>query len=117
MNEFIANLFLTRELAHRYHLSTKSYSEHKALCHFYSELEDQIDSLTEMWQGKEGIIDIPVLTAKKGDNALNFLVARLKYVEDNRYEAASKDDTPIQNLIDGIVENFLSTIYKVENLK
>ena len=117
MNEFIANLFLTRELAHRYHLSTKSYSEHKALGHFYSELEDQIDSLTEMWQGKEGIIDIPVLTAKKGDNALNFLVARLKYVENNRYEVTSKDDTPIQNLIDGIVENFLSTIYKVENLK
>ena len=117
MNEFIANLFLTRELAHRYHLSTKSYSEHKALGHFYSELEDQIDGLTEMWQGKAGIIDIPVLTAKKGDNALNFLVARLKYVEENRYKAAAKDDTPIQNLIDGIVENFLSTIYKVENLK
>ena len=117
MNEFIANLFLTRELAHRYHLSTKSFAQHMALGSFYEELEDQIDSLTEMWQGKEGIIDIPVLTAKKGDNALNFLVARLKYVEDNRYKAAAKDDTPIQNLIDGIVENFLSTIYKVENLK
>lgn len=117
MNEFIATLFLTRELAHRYHLSTKSFAQHMALGSFYEELEDQIDGLTEMWQGKEGIIDIPVLTAKKGNDALAFLVSKLKYVEDNRYQVASKDDTAIQNLIDGIVENFLSTIYKVENLK
>ena len=51
MNEFIAKLFLTRELAHRYHLSTKSYSQHKALQNFYEDLLDLIDDLAEMTQG------------------------------------------------------------------
>lgn len=118
MNEFIATLFLTRELAHRYHLSTKSYAQHMALGAFYEELEDQTDSLAEMWQGKMGIIDIPIMTEKKkGNDAIYCLVEKLKYIENNRYKVASKDDTPIQNLIDGIVENFLSTLYKLENLK
>lgn len=118
MNEFIATLFLTRELAHRYHLNTKSYSQHKALGHFYEELEDQIDALTEMWQGKVGIIDIPIMSEKvKKEEPVYCLAEKLAYVEKNRYKVASKDDTPIQNHIDTIVENFLSTIYKLENLK
>ena len=138
MNEFIATLFLTRELAHRYHLNTKSYSQHKALGHFYEELEDQIDALTEMWQGKVGIIDIPIMSEKVKKEVNTLILSDLRFKnkrekfntiwdklksnqeylgEFNAYKVASKDDTPIQNHIDTIVENFLSTIYKLENLK
>jgi hypothetical protein len=46
MGEFIAQLFLTRELAHRYHLSTKSYAQHKALGNFYEDLLDLTDDLS-----------------------------------------------------------------------
>lgn len=118
MGEFLATLFLTRELAHRYHLNTKSYAQHVALGAFYEELLEQIDGLTEAWQGKVGIIDIPIMNAKvKKEEPVYCLIEKLSYVENTRYKAAPKDDTAIQNLIDEIVENFLSTIYKLENLK
>ena len=117
MNEFIATLFLTRELAHRYHLSTKSYSQHKALQNFYEDILDLTDDLAEMVQGTHGLLDIPILTEKKYKEPLYCIADKLKYVEDNRYKAFSKNDTALQNKIDEIVETFLRTIYKLENLK
>ena len=118
MNEFIATLFLTRELAHRYHLSTKSYSQHKALQNFYEDLLDLIDDLVEMTQGAHGLLDIPILTEKSGyKEPLYCIVEKLKYVETNRYKAYSKEDTALQNKIDEIVAVFLTAIYKLENLK
>jgi len=118
MNEFIATLFLTRELAHRYHLSTKSYSQHKALQNFYDDLLDLTDDLAEITQGAHGILNIPILTEKSGYKEPLYCIAeKLKYVETNRYKAFSKDDTALQNKIDEIVETFLRTIYKLENLK
>ena len=118
MNEFIATLFLARELAHRYHLSTKSYSQHKALQNFYEDLLDLIDDLAEMTQGAHGMLDIPVLTEKQSyKEPLYCIVDKLKYVETNRYKAYSQKDTALQNKIDEIVEVFLRTIYKLENLK
>ena len=118
MNEFIATLFLTRELAHRYHLSTKSYSQHKALQNFYEDLLDLTDDLAEMTQGAHGLLNIPILTEKSGYKEPLYCIAdKLKYVENNRYKAYSKEDTALQNKIDEIVETFLRTIYKLENLK
>jgi hypothetical protein len=118
MNEFIATLFLTRELAHRYHLSTKSYSQHKALQNFYDDLLDLTDDLAEITQGAHGILNIPILTEKSGYKEPLYCIAdKLKYVETNRYKAYSKEDTALQNKIDEIVAVFLTAIYKLENLK
>ena len=118
MNEFIATLFLARELAHRYHLSTKSYSQHKALEHFYEHILDLTDDLAEMAQGAHGMLDIPILTEKKQYKEPLYCIAdKLQYIEANRYKAFSQKDTALQNKIDEIVETFLRTIYKLENLK
>ena len=118
MNEFIATLFLARELAHRYHLSTKSYSQHKALQNFYEDLLDLIDDLTEMTQGAHGLLEIPILTEKKSyKEALYCIADKLQYIENNRYKSYRQKDTAIQNKIDEIVAVFLRTIYKLENLK
>lgn len=118
MNEFLAKLFLARELAHRYHLSTKSYAQHKALQGFYENILDLTDDLAELVQGTHGIIDIPILTEKLSyKEALYCIADKLQYVENNRYKAFTKNDTAIQNKIDEIVAVFLRTIYKLENLK
>ena len=118
MNEFIATLFLARELAHRYHLSTKSYSQHKALQNFYEDLLDLTDDLAEITQGAHGLLDIPILTEKKSYKEPLYCIAdKLQYVETNRYKAYSKEDTALQNKIDEIVAVFLTAIYKLENLK
>jgi hypothetical protein len=118
MNEFIATLFLTRELAHRYHLATKSYSQHKALQKFYEDILDLTDDLAEMTQGAHGMLDIPILTEKKSYKEPLYCIAdKLQYVENNRYKAYKKEETALQNKIDEIVETFLRVIYKLENLK
>ena len=118
MNEFIATLFLAREAAHRYHLSTKSYAQHKALQNFYEDILDLTDDLAELSQGAYGILDIPILTEKKQYKEPLYCIAdKLKYVENNRYKAYSQKETALQNKIDEIVAVFLRTIYKLENLK
>ena len=114
----IAILFLSREIAHRDHLKTTSYAQHKALNEFYDEIVDLADDLTEMYQGRHGIVDkIPMITAEPTDNPANDLQKQLDAVEKIRYTAVDKADTAIQNKIDEIVGLFLSTLYKLRNLK
>lgn len=114
----IAILFLSREIAHRDHLKTTSYAQHKALGHFYEDLIDLIDALVEMYQGRNGIIEkIPMLTADPSTNPANDLQKQLDAVEKIRYTAVERTDTAIQNKIDEIVGLYLSTLYKLRNLK
>lgn len=114
----IAILFLSREIAHRDHLKTHSFSEHMALNTFYNEIIELADDLTEMYQGRHGIIEsIPMLKSTPTDNPANDLQEQLDAVEKIRYTAVEKTDTAIQNKIDEIVGLFLSTLYKLRNLK
>jgi hypothetical protein len=50
------------------------------------------------------------------EGVIEFLQDQLKEIEDCRYEVADKTDTPLQNLIDGIIELYLSTLYKLRFL-
>jgi len=114
----IAILFLSREIAHRDHLKTHSYAQHMALNTFYDEIVELADDLTEMYQGRHGIIEkIPMLNAEPTDNPANDLQKQLDTIEKIRYTAVDKADTAIQNKIDEIVGLFLSTLYKLRNLK
>jgi CO dehydrogenase/acetyl-CoA synthase gamma subunit (corrinoid Fe-S protein) len=114
----IAILFLSREIAHRDHLKTTSFSQHMALGSFYDEIVDLADSLTEMYQGRHGIIDkIPMLVAEPSTDPANDLQKQLDAIEKIRYTAVEKTDTAIQNKIDEIVGLYLSTLYKLRNLK
>ena len=47
---------------------------------------------------------------------VEFLENQLEEIEKCRYEVCEKTDTPLQNLIDGIVELYLSTLYKLRFL-
>jgi hypothetical protein len=119
IDQFIGTLFLARDVAHREHLRTKSYAQHMALGSFYNDIADLMDSLTEAYQGRYGIIpEIPILTeSKKYKEALYCLAEKLDYIEKNRYKAIPKEDSALQNIVDEIVGLFLSLIYKLENLK
>lgn len=116
--KLIAVLFLSRDVAHREHLRTKSYAQHKALNEFYDEIVDLADDLAEMYQGRNGIIDnIPLLKENSSAGApADKLAEHLAFVEKSRYSAVSKDDTALQNKIDEIVGLYLSTLYKLRNL-
>lgn len=118
IGRLIALLFLGRELAHREHLRTKSFSQHSALGSFYDEIVGIADSIAEAYQGRHGIIDsIPMLTETSGGDIISILEKQLAAIEKLRYTAVGKDETAIQNLIDEAVALYLSTLYKLKNLK
>jgi len=115
--DLIGHLFLARDVTHSVHLNTRSYAKHKALGGFYEKVIDLADDLAEAYQGRHGLIGpITLHSAKKTNNVVEFLEDSLKEVESMRYKVCDKEDTAIQNIIDGIVDLYLSTLYKLKFL-
>ena len=115
--KFVGMLFLARDVTHSVHLNTRSYAKHKALQKFYENIIDRADTFAEAYQGRYGLIGpIALMSAKKTANVIEFLENQLAEIEDMRYEVCSKDDTPLQNLIDSVIELYLSTLYKLKFL-
>lgn len=116
-NDFIGMLFLARDVAHSVHLNTRSFSKHMALNGFYDEIIELADGFAEAYQGRYGLIGpISLMSAKKTGNIIEFLENQLEEIEAGRYDVCKKEDTPLQNLIDGIIELYLSTLYKLRFL-
>jgi hypothetical protein len=116
-DKFIGMLFLARDVTHSVHLNTRSYAKHKALRKFYEGIIPLADSLAEAYQGRHGLIGpITLHSAKKTTNVVEFLQDQLSDIESMRYEVVDKTDTPLQNIIDEIVNLYLSTLYKLRFL-
>lgn len=114
---FVGTLFLARDVAHSVHLNTRSFAKHSALNEFYDSIVDLADKFAEAYQGRHGLIGpISLMSAKKNGNIIEFLEDSLKDVENMRYEVCEKSDTALQNIIDEIVGQYLSTLYKLKFL-
>lgn len=114
--EFMGVLFLARDVAHRAHLNTESYAQHMALGSFYDSIIELADKFAEAWMGrnKKKIGNIPFMKAPDSD-ILKQMEVMLEIVEESR--DFCKDDSALENIIDEIVGEFLSTIYKLKFLK
>ena len=120
IGRLVGTLFLAREYAHRAHLSVTgpgSFAKHSALGEFYTGIIDIADTITETYQGRHNIIEIPYLPMIEQDDPVKALEELLDDVEKIRYDAVDKKDTAIQNLIDEAVTTYLSVIYKLRNLE
>ena len=120
IGRLVGTMFLAREYAHRAHLRVTgpgSFAAHSALGEFYEAIIDNADSITEAYQGRHGIIEIPYLPMPKQEDYVAVLETLLDDIEKLRYDAVDKKDTAIQNLIDTAVETFLSALYKLKNLR
>ena len=116
--KYVALLFLGRDIAHRVHLKTRSYAEHKALNEFYEEIVGHADDFAEAYQGKYNeILDIPLLTNDKKGTIADVLEGQMKWIEDNRESICPRKETALHNIIDEAVGLYLSTIYKLRFLK
>ena len=116
-SDLIGALFLARDVAHSAHLNTRSFSKHSALNTFYDEVIDLADKFAEAYQGRHGLIGpIPLMAAKKASNVTEFLESSLLAIEKMRFDVCDKTDTPLQNIIDEIINLYLSTIYKLKFL-
>jgi hypothetical protein len=113
--DLMALLFLSRDVAHRVHLATRSYSKHKALDKFYHGIVDLADMFAETYQGCYGLMGaIPIKGSKASANITAFLEAQVKEIKEGRAEIS--DDSEIQNQIDEILALYHSTIYKLKYL-
>jgi len=120
IGRLVGTLFLAREYAHREHLRVTgpgSFAKHSALGEFYTAIIDIADTLTEAYQGRHDIIDIPYLDMPDGDDPVKVLGQLLDDVEKIRYDAIDKKDTALQNIVDEAVATFLSALYKLRKLK
>ena len=115
--DFVGTLFLARDVAHSVHLNTRRFAKHSALNEFYDEIVDLADKFAEAYQGRHGLIGpISLMSAKKTGNVIEFLEDSLADIEKMRYDVVDKSDTPLQNIIDEIVGQYLSTLYKLKFL-
>ena len=115
--DFVGLLFLARDVTHSVHLNTRSYSKHVALNAFYDGIIDHADAFAEAYQGRHGLMGpITLHSAKKTSNVIEFLQDSLDEIEKCRYEVADKSDSSLQQLIDNIIELYLTTLYKLRFL-
>ena len=116
IQQFLGLLFASRDYAHKAHLATESYSQHKALNKFYVNIIDLADDLAEGWMGRneQKIGEIPTINAPKGE-PLAVMKRLLEVVKDTRDFV--EGDTMLSNIMDEIEQLFTSTIYKLKFLK
>jgi hypothetical protein len=124
--QFVANLFLARDVAHRAHLATRSLAVHLALDEFYKTLPGLADALAEQFQGEfNELLEIPfqqeLLDVRSVPKAIEgpivaFLDKQKTWIEANRYKCISKDQTSLHNTIDEIVSLYQTTLYKLRFL-
>lgn len=116
--KYVALLFLARDIAHRVHLKTRSYAEHKALNEFYDEIVDHADDFAEAYQGcYEELLNIPLLTNEYKGSIIEVLKKQRDWIETNRAAICPRDKTALQNIIDEAVALYDKTIYKLTFLK
>ena len=105
------------QVFHRQVTGPGSYSAHKALGAYYDEIIEKVDSLTESYQGKYGIV-----VDYKSYALVNFVSFEqvISYFEELCSQVytlrTSVSDSYIQNQIDTIEELLYSTKYKLKFL-
>lgn len=117
VQDFLGLLFLSRNVAHTAHLNSDSYAQHVALGTFYDSVIKLADKFAEAWMGRnlEKVGDIAEMKNPKS-GVLKTLQVHLEIIEETR-DFVPKEDTALNNIIDEIVELYLSTIYKLKFLR
>lgn len=115
IGKVIGIMFMSRNMAHKAHLKTGSYSQHMALKEFYEEIVEYADELAEKYQGKYGIIEVEDIDDKGDvDSPAEMLEMHVKMLE---RVCKSMEDRHLSAVADEIMGLYYGTIYKVRYLK
>ena len=116
--KYVALLFLARDVAHRVHLKTRSFSEHMALNEFYNDIIEHADDFAEAYQGcYDELLNIPLLTNDYKGNIVDVLSAQKDWIEANREAIVPRTNTALHNIIDEAVGTYDKALYKLRFLK
>jgi DNA-binding ferritin-like protein len=121
MEELASLLLQSRTQTHSFHLGVKgigSHSAHLALGEYYDTISGLIDGLVEVYQGKEGLIQLSGIGVLDKNNDIKNII---KYFETLCSMVAKLRTNPklqdswIQNDIDTVVSLLYRTKYKLVN--
>lgn len=118
MHDIINDLFNARDIAHKLHLGSKSFSAHLALGELYEGLTDKLDELAEVFQGQFGLMN---LTDTKGQasfsssDPISFIQTLAVWVKNVKVYLTQ--ESHILNIWDEIISLVFRAKYKLENLK
>ncbi len=121
MEELASLLLQSRTQTHSFHLGVKgigSHSAHIALGEYYDSISGLIDGLVEVYQGKEGFIQLSGIGVLDKNNDIKNII---KYFETLCTMVAKLRTNPklqdswIQNDIDTVVSLLYRTKYKLVN--
>ena len=113
ITEIIQKSFDLRNQSHARHWTTDSYSEHQALGDFYDGLIDLLDKYVESYIGTFGKNEaIPDDNTKITDAIREQLV----WLNENRSEI-SNGIPALENILDEMAGLYMSTLFKLENLR
>ena len=119
--QYVALLFLARDMAHRAHLKATgpgSFAAHMALGNFYEGIVDRADAFAEAYQGRYNeLLEIPLLENEYAGEIADVLEQQMAWIEDNREEICKRNETALHNLIDESVALYQSTLYKLRFLE
>ena len=103
---------------HIMHWTTNSYSEHQALGEFYDSLSDLTDQWVEAFMGKYGVLtQFPAVMSSESAKPILYLKAKRDKITEYRYAPKFPKDSELQNIIDEIVAQIDTTLYKLTRLK
>lgn len=115
--DYIALLFLARDLAHRAHLRTRSYAEHMALGAFYEGIIPLADDFAEAYQGRYNeLLDIPLIDNEFEGEIADILEQQLELISAGREKICPRSESALHNIIDEAVALYQSTLYKLRFL-
>ena len=112
--EFIATLLHSSTVTHFMHLSTDSYSAHKALGHYYEDIIELADDFAEAYQGRYTKIKKYPDNFHAATDPEKYLKSMQGFVDEAREDLPK--DSEIQNIIDEISQLIDSTLYKLKFL-
>jgi len=108
-------LFHARQQAHFWHLDTKSFSEHKNLEEFYTELLELTDQLLEEFMGKGKRIDFGgvrmTFHAYNQAKMTEYLKKLTRYIV-RRKKSLAPSEGNLNNIFDEILGLINRTLYK-----
>lgn len=113
--EIISLLLASRTQAHTWHFATNSFAAHKALEDYYSGVVGMIDTFTEEYQGRHGLIrqyESFELLPYNNTTVLDYFT-HLATVSENHAETLPGH---LKNRLEEIIGFIYQTIYKLREL-
>jgi len=113
--QFVAVLLHSATATHFLHLQSRNYAEHIALAEYYDAIVELADKWAEAYQGCYNIIAGYPSDFALAKDAVQYLRKIKAFVDAIRQDLPQ--DSALQNIVDEIVDQIASTLYKLRFLR